>query len=191
MWPAKIRRRLRPKRSRAGFSILEAMVSAVVLGIGMVGLVKMHTSAIGGMQRGRDVNIAEDIATQAAEEMVALGGATLASAAGVGACNTNVAVTGCRVGNINSMVFAANRTSPCTKWVGEQGNTPDYQGNQPTVITTEAAAQSAGRRYRVDRVISRHPSVTANANTRVVDVFVCWRDEKGVVKEIQTTRVAL
>lgn len=57
----------RPRGAQAGFSLVEAVVSAVVLGIGMVGLINLHTSSMRGESRAIEMSRAQEVARQVAD----------------------------------------------------------------------------------------------------------------------------
>lgn len=180
--PAPTGQPLRPRRrSRAGFSILEALIAAAVLGIGLIALVKLHQSAMRGMKTSRSIGIAMDIATQAVEE---LGGTRPDDLDALG-CAT---IGGCKAGETPlSDTFAAPKPG-CTRWV-DDGHIPDATNTRPTAPDTEAVAVAAGALYRVDQVVLAHPGLADHPNTRVVEVFVCWRDDDGFVRQVHSSRV--
>jgi type II secretory pathway pseudopilin PulG len=169
------------RRRRLGFSILEAMIAAGVLGVGLVALVKLHQSAMRGMKSSREAGIALDIATQAAEEMSTLTALNLAAQCpGAG---------GCKLGSLPlELQYAAPQA--CTTWTFD-GLMPDEAGVPPAGQATEAAAAAARLTFRVDRVVSAHPIAANNPNTLLVQVFVCWRDEAGYVRQVATERIAV
>ncbi|MEL6188976.1 MAG: prepilin-type N-terminal cleavage/methylation domain-containing protein, partial [Myxococcota bacterium] len=53
--------------SRRGFSLVEAMISATVLGIALVGLVQMHTTSVQRTVESEKVGRATEIARQIAD----------------------------------------------------------------------------------------------------------------------------
>ena len=53
----------------SGFSILEAMVSAGILGIGLLGLVKLHVTSMDGLSRSFQITTGAEVARQVAEEI--------------------------------------------------------------------------------------------------------------------------
>lgn len=55
------------RRRQAGFSLVEAVVSAVVLGVGMVGLINLHTSSMRGESRAIEMSRAQEVARQVAD----------------------------------------------------------------------------------------------------------------------------
>lgn len=183
------------RKRRRGFSLIEVMIATAVLGIAMAGLVKLHRASIRGMKTTTDMTIAEDIAEQVADEIAAQNSSTLPSniaAPGVaspcnqpGTCKAN--------GGGFTRNFAVNKPSPCTTWftptgTGRRGDGPGVGRMDAQVLyETEAAAIAAGANYRVDRVIVPHPG--AGARSTVIDVFVCWRDEGQIVREVHTRRL--
>src|SRR5688572_1771832 len=50
------------RRDRAGFSLIEALIAAVVLGVGLVGLARLHITSIQGTVKSDDVGRAAEVA---------------------------------------------------------------------------------------------------------------------------------
>jgi hypothetical protein len=178
----------RIRRARAGFSVLEALVAAGVLGIALIALVKLHTSSMRGMKSSRDLGIAGDIALQLAEELAAQDQPTLNASTCFQAAGDAV---GCRDITVRPHAFTNPKPgADCTWWV-EDGLMKDGTGNPPlNRQNTLAAARASSLPYRIDTVIRPHTDTANYPNARLIDVFVCWTDEQGAVKEIQTSRVA-
>lgn len=177
----------RTRRRVAGFSVLEALVAAAVLGIALIALVKLHTSAMRGMKSSRDLGTAGDIALQVAEELAAEDVTTLNANACFLAAGTP---TGCRDPTVMPAGYSAPKAgADCTWWV-EDGLMRDGAGALPANRQNSlAAAVTSNLPYRIDRVVHADPNATY-PNTRIVEVYVCWTDEGGIVKEVQTSRVA-
>jgi prepilin-type N-terminal cleavage/methylation domain-containing protein len=182
----------KPRRRARGFSILEVMIATAVLGIAMIGLVKLHRASIRGMKSSRELSIAQQIATQVADEIATMDSTLLPTpqnpTPGGNANPCAVAFEGCRDGGAAARAFMPAKPAGCTHWFGNTGPTRRLDGSyRDAVETTEAGAVAANRPYRVDRIIRRHPLDTAQST--MVDVFVCWRDEGQIVRELHTRRV--
>lgn len=199
-----VNRRKPGSKRRSGFSLLEAMVSAGVLGIGLAGLIDLHSSSIRGMRRSRDLGIGQMIAAQASEE-IALYPIEAFEAAPLDACDT--VTEGCKSGNAAhayctrsggsgmncGAAFSNPKPAGCSFWVGENGNMRDSTGATPYSSTAFASSEMfrADRRFRIDLVIRPHPEPrpAVNGFSYTVDVFVCWMDEAGFVHEVRTGRL--
>ena len=172
----------RHRRSRqAGFSLIEAIVAAAILGIALIGLVELHKGSMRGTVRAECVGRATEVARQIAEEVAALpsGNPALlpACAPGVGA-PLPAPPNGCRA-TATSMV--ADRLNGCT-----------YYTDEAAVSATDPSAfpdAGSNRRFRVDMAISQHPDALNYPNAPLLTVWVCWTDETGRVQEIQTSRI--
>lgn len=80
-------------RESAGFSLVEAVFSAVVLGIGMIGLINLHTSSMRGEVRAMEMTRAQELVRQVADYYAAEGFEVLDDA--MGACGAAVAAMAC------------------------------------------------------------------------------------------------
>jgi prepilin-type N-terminal cleavage/methylation domain-containing protein len=185
------------RRTRRGFSLLEALIAAAVLGIGLIALVKLHTSALRGMRTTRDQASASDIATQIADYIATQQNVTPP------ACDPPSGPDpGCRVGGAESRDFTAVRGAGCTDWY-EGAPIPDARGQLPGSAPTLAAATQQGYPYRVDRVVltptnptndgvtldtANHVTVDGFAPPYILQVYVCWRDDQNYVRQIMTSR---
>lgn len=189
MHPLKENPSLNKKRKR-GFSVLEVMIATAVLGIAMAGLVKLHRAAIRGMKTTNDITVAEDIAEQVADEVAAQDPATLPTATNGVASTCNVP-GGCKAGGGGfQRAFGANKPANCTFWVNSAGTArrgTTGQMDNAVIISTQAAAITAGANYRVDKVVMPHPSPSSKGT--IVDVYTCWLDEGQIVREVHTRRV--
>lgn len=177
---------------RAGFSMIEAMVSAAVLGIGLTALVNAHISSIRGVDHSNESVIATSLAQQIADDfaVVQRGAAAPMFPA---ACDDLVPrnIQGCAADN--GIGFAGVASGPCTRYF-EEGALP---GGGVSVF--DGALYSSGQTtdpgygFRVDIYASPHPDPSIDiADSRVIDVYVCWRDANSMgrrVREVHETRV--
>jgi hypothetical protein len=145
------------------------MVSAAILGIGVVTLSQLYTSAARGVAERDSISEAVDIATQRAEEI-----ATMDPEA-VPACSGR---TGCRAAPTSfTPELVAVGAYSCTRWV----DAPSVDANP--------AGQARGTRYRVDMVVGAHPDPGRQAQAQLATVSVCWMDAGGAVHEVRLQRL--
>lgn len=153
---------------QGGFTLLEVLVSAVILGIGLIGLVNLHTASIRGLMKDEMASVASDVAKQRLEEMMTL------RPNEIPACVGDV---GCRLEDKSD--YAADLAPvagfDCTRRV-EGADVPRVSG------APEAP------RYRVDMVVEAHPDPIRQPEGRLVTVSVCWEDYAGV-QELQMRRL--
>jgi prepilin-type N-terminal cleavage/methylation domain-containing protein len=167
----------RGRKGRRGFSLLEAMIAAAVLGIGLVGLAKLHVASIQGTVRSEDLSRGAEVAREIADTFATLDFANL-PACGPGA---------------NSPPTWVN------PWYTEDG-VPDINNAAWTgdPMAGDGSAADTGN-FRVDLAVSQHPDVINFPNgltatpdqdpVQVLWIWVCWRDDKNMVQEVSTARV--
>lgn len=159
-------------RSRRGFSLVEAMISAAVLGIGLMGVVELHRSSVRGLSIGRSVTVASQIAGQRAELIAG----READALNLPNCPVAAdSLVGCKA---SRDAFATSKT--CTAWMLES-DVPTPAG----VDVTSAPNQG----FRRDIVISPHPDTINHAGSFVATISVCWRDQKNFVQELRQQKL--
>lgn len=159
----------RPRRSRRGLTLIEAMISAALLGIGIAALVRLHSTSVSGVASGRAVTHATAIAQQRSEMLSAqVAEGTLPACPGDG-------FDGCRQ---SDRVLSPPKT--CTEWL-DGSEVPATDG----VIATNADE----RGFRVDVVLAPHPSINQYPNATLAITSVCWIGTKGDVHEVQARRV--
>jgi prepilin-type N-terminal cleavage/methylation domain-containing protein len=189
------------RRLRRGFSLIEAMVAAGVLGIALLGLVRLHTSAMRGTVQADSIGRGAEVARQLAD-MVASTNMT-ALPAWLAACGPGPAAPlpanfGCRAqiggDRVRGQGFAAVKGG-CTFFMEGAGVPssvdPNVAPSLATGSTRNAVAPLSGE-FRVDVALSAHPNPASYPNTALVTVWVCWMDsEGGSVREVETRRVLL
>src|SRR5688572_18112087 len=114
-------------RASRGFSLIEAMISSVVLGIGLLGLTQLHFSSINGTLRSEEVSRGSEIARQLADTFATLDWNNMPNACGLSrdlppAWVNPPQPVGCKFGTGPSTAF--NNPSPinaCTTWYREDG----------------------------------------------------------------------
>jgi Tfp pilus assembly protein PilV len=149
--------------------LLEALMSAGVLGIGLLGLIRLHSSAIHSFRDSHERADATYIAQQIAEVIAAQANGAPPD------CPPVSPDPGCRQGSsaVDAHDFAP-RTA-CSTWYGSSG-LPDPSGS-----------------FRVDRVVlkpaeERHPTSEGYPPPYLLSVYVCWLDDQNQVRQIQTSR---
>lgn len=196
-----LRRSLRtsgPRRGRRGFSLLESMVAAGVLGIGLIGLVRLHTSTLHGMRASRDLSSAADIAGQLAEFIAAQ-----PVSGPLSTCAPQGADEGCRQGTsglargFSPTIRHSANGEPCTWWF-EGSAMQDGNKQMPPFATDPVTAAQKGYTYRVDEVVISAANGGSNGDTTldlsnhpngsIVQVYVCWIDDQGLVRQVMTSR---
>lgn len=161
----------RPARASArGFTLVEVLISAVLLGIGVMALAELHASSIRGVKEGASITAATQIATQVMETLSAQAADDMV----LPVCPNNGA-RGCRANDRD-----LEPPKACTSWLAT-AEVPDPNGDSQTGATGEG--------YRVDTVIEVHPSVADFPNAVLITTSVCWMDRTGGVHELQTQRV--
>lgn len=143
-------------------------MSSGILGIGLTGLVDLHTSSMRGVKQGTTITIASAIANQRAE----LVATQEPDAAILPSCPPSLPI-GCR-----STVSTFAPTKPCT-----------VQVSSPDVPLPTGVAPANSGEYRMDTVIGAHPDAVNHIGSLLVTVSVCWSDVAGNVHEFQTSRL--
>jgi hypothetical protein len=146
------------RRARAGFSFVEVMISCAVLGFGLLGLVTLYTSSARGAVRGRMTSTALNLIVQRSAELSARDAVQL-----VTQCPLSGGRIDCRIDQQTE-----SPSKPCTVRVNEQG-----------------ATTGATRPYRIDTVVQMHPSRARHPDVRLATISVCWRDESGLIQQMQ------
>lgn len=150
-------------------SLVEVMISAGILGFGVLALVKVYTHSVHGMSSARRMGVAQQIASQRAELLMTMG-------AGLPRCGGDV---GCRA----SMSALGNPKAPvgsvqCTQYV-----------DGPVLPGIEDVNPSG--RFRIDTHVAAHPGANQLQDGDLVTVSVCWKNDGGQVHQIQATRLVL
>lgn len=173
-----IRRRRAARTGGRGFSLLEALISAGVLGIALVGLVQMHATSMKGTAKAEDIGRAAELARQYADQYASLPVTALPACGGIGFVMDPTIPNGCRATLGPGPGMQAPKPNNCTVLVPSDA-TPDASGNLPS-------AAGDGNPYRVDLMMAQHP--TGATGLMQMHVWVCWRDADGLVNEVHTTR---
>lgn len=147
---------------RRGFSLLEVMISAAVLGVGVLAGVRLFTTGVEGNAWTRSRSTATTMAIQRLEQLGTRGVDLLPAG-----CTGPV---GCKAGQQELAPPV-----PCTQQVDE--------------MNVDVSVSEPNGKYRVDTVVEPHPDGGRQLGARVVTVSVCWQDPDGSVHEAQLDRL--
>ena len=173
-------------RKNAGFSLVEAMVAAAILGVALLGLVQLHKSSLRGTVRSQNVGQAAEVARQLAETTASQPfnqlpncppGATVRLSQPPGGVPP-----GCRASWGPGTTPSPVKGNGCT-FYSDGANVPPVDP-----AAGDASVVAGSQRYRVDTTVSRHPNATL-PNTAVVNVYVCWNEPTGEIREITSSRL--
>lgn len=160
------------RRENSGFSLVEVMVSVGVLGIGLVGLINLHTYSIVNLNRAQHIAMAQEVAMQETEFLQTEATSATGSLESVlPNCPVSRATdpTGCLD---DTKAFAPLKA--CTVFLTDP-NVPDPNGSFTAVVAPGASSSSS---YRMDTVIRQHPDSLNRSSALVVTVSVCWSDDQ-------------
>lgn len=156
-------------RSRAGFSLIEALVASAVLGVAVTCLTQMYTTSVRGYVTSARLQEAVEIAAQRAEQLATMSADDLPACTGPTSCRSN-----------NTTM--ASELSPAS------GFACTSRVDAPAVVGPSGTA-SSGQRFRIDTVVGAHPDGNRQPDARLVTVSVCWSDPAGFVHEVQAQRL--
>ena len=157
-----------PRAGVRGLSLVEAMLTTVVLGIGVMSVANTFRQASTGVRGSRLATEAMRIAEQRLERLSTVPANRLAVCAGP--------VTGCRATREQfASELGAAGTFRCTQYVDEMGF------HDPTAVTTG--------KYRVDTAVQAHTDPRQQSGALVVTVSVCWASADRVVEQVQLQRM--
>lgn len=184
------------RRRRGGFSLIEAMIAAGILGIALVGLVRLHFAAMQGTAKSASIGNAAEAARQLAEVVATTDFDALpvwAQGCGPGANAPLPPNWGCR-SNSNTLTVA---DAQCSLFLNDVGVPTPSQVGQPFSVGPNPSGSSPG--LRLDLAVSAHPDLVNYPETAVLTVAVCWREGDapnlaaggggGAVHEVRTSRI--
>ncbi|MCK6544827.1 hypothetical protein L6R52_03095 [Myxococcota bacterium] len=148
--------------------MLEALVAGGVLAVGIVGIIGLQARLFHTARFSEDLSNASHLLQHRTEE---LGSKSLANLVGPPAI-----CAGAAPGCMNSGAFSAAPASGCSVLVRE-----------PVPVTT--AGPGPGGPYRVDTGIVPHPDAIGHPNSLLATISVCWTEQTGRVRQLQTVRV--
>jgi type IV pilus assembly protein PilV len=157
-------------RKSRGFSLIEVMMTSVILGVGVLGLVNMYTSSARGVGTSRHRETATQIALQRIERLTTSPTETLPACGGLVGCRATPAAL--------APELAPADQFECTQYVSDMGSTEPTGGDD-----------QGG--YRLDTIVAPHPSSTQGSDARLISVSVCWTDASGLIQQVMMQRLAL
>ena len=150
-------------------TLIETMVSAAIVGVGVISLANMVFFAEDGIAVSRQRTSALEMARARGEWV-----ATLPTAS-VPQC---LVVEGCRV---DAQTYAPAKPAAgayaCSELLDSMSN-----------LEPGTSAATTGR-YRVDTVVAPHPDPEQQAGAQLLSVTVCWTDAEGQVQEVEAQRL--
>lgn len=163
------RRRMRSKGSRTqGFSLIETMVSALVMAIGVLGATGIYTATAAARADSRALTMAKGVIDQRVEWLVATGYQDYSGCTGPAGCKTDATTL--------ATDLAAAGGTDCTQYVADD-----------TLVTP--TSNTPGAYFRVDTVIEEPADLTRFPGVRDAVVSVCWQEADGSVHQLQMRRL--
>lgn len=190
-------RRPRPRSGVAGFSLIEAIVAAVILGLALTALTNAQMSTLRGVENSEDGFQARALATLVADDIALVQRDLNATFDNFGCLNSVGAyadLQGCSLPNGDG--FTGQQA--CSRYFFKDAlpnlNTAALGVGPETGLLFQQGALVAppAGGYRVDVYTTDHPDGLVPAGrARVVDVFVCYDDPfvPGKVREVRETRI--
>lgn len=177
----------RPRQGRAGFSLVEAAVSAAVLGIALTALVRAQLSTVQGVGSSEDTIVARSLARGVADLEAGIFRAT--GVVANPACEDLTPGFRPTYNCADSQGFVAPVNPACVRnfelvTLGGENSSPEDLGLPANPFPNTG--------FRVDIFSSVHPDpAVPPAAARVFDVVVCWRDalSPNIVRQIREVRV--
>lgn len=183
--------RIRARRPY-GFSLIEAMVASGILGIALIGLVRLHKSSMTGTAQAASIGQAAEVARQLAEMVASQSYESMANTTpnvyphcppGI---NAQLSAPpnpppGCRA---SPSAFTIPKPDICTRWA--------RGAELPSVDGADAGLGTSTDTFRIDMSVSQHPDPTTYPESILVTVWVCWRDNNevgGTIREVSTSRI--
>lgn len=144
------------------------MVTAIVLGIGVMGLVSLYGSAGRGVTMSRDQTTALELGRQRLERLSTATVDDLPACAGPPACRDDLSSFAAKKG--------AAGAYPCTQYVdGMDAQAP-------------AGGQATGR-FRIDTSVDVPTGGTQQAGALILSVSVCWSEDGRTVRQLLLERM--
>ncbi len=181
-----------PTRSKAGFSLVEALVATAVLGIGLAALTNAHLTSIRGVDNSADAMEAQSLARAIADD-IQIGQYQQNGLVIPLGCTNLGGTPGCKTPNGDG--FTADLGVCSRYFTGAASPVPPPPG--PTggfgnLFMDSNPNNNGNERFRVDVTLASHndPSIPAT-DAAVLTVSACWRDPlaPGRVRQVQETRV--
>lgn len=154
---------------RAGFSLIEVMVSGVLLGLGVMVLAEMFGASSDGLSLGKGRSIGRQLALQRLESLSASGPDLLPACPPSDGCRADFSSLNAPLGAVDG--FDCTQTVLESGFVAEQVDRPDG-------------------RYRVDVSVADPTDPNQIEGARLLRVSVCWLQD-GRVEEVRVARLVV
>lgn len=160
--------RSRPRKKQAGFSLIETMVSGLIMGVGVMGAMSLYTTTADARQESRSMTMAKGIIEQRMEWLAATGYLDYEGCTGTVGCKANAYDM--------HPDLAPNGGLLCTQYTADD-----------TLVTPDT--NTPGAYFRVDTVIQMPTDTSRFPGVRDAIVSVCWTDENNIVHQMQLRRM--
>ncbi|MEO1227562.1 MAG: type II secretion system protein [Myxococcota bacterium] len=157
-------------RRRRGFTLIEVMTSALVLGVGVMAAVKVYSAGTKGRARVAQRTMAERAVERRLDSLEAKGAQRLPVCTGDKSCVDTA-------GELTPMKSSAG-AYPCTQLM-----------DRSSLKNREAS--TADGKMRMDTRTWAHTDSEQDTTSQMVKVSVCWRDTEGRVHEVHGTRLVM
>ena len=189
-----MKKRARPRRGSEGFSIIEALVAAAILGVALIGIVRLHGSSIRGTSQAERIGRASEVARQVAEMLATT------TAEDLPACLPGLNLpppdepAGCKEPGVTTVATDEKDGIGCTFYVQGGPSTPsieDPESVNGAIVSTPDPGPTGWQpsQYRVDITVSQHPDAGNFPDTALLTVYVCWLNEIRQINEVRTRRI--
>ncbi len=151
-------------------TLVEVLISSMVLGFGVVALAELMTTSLRTDADGRARDVATQLALQRAEQLGTLPVDQLPACGGLGSCREH------------NRAYAPARAA-----------TPDFACTQvvdDARIPDNVSSLEIGK-YRIDTAVDAPGGVTQQGGARILSVSVCWTSQKGLVQQVQVERLVV
>lgn len=148
-------------------TLVETMVAAGVLGIAILGLVRLHMTSTRQNASLRDLSTARALAAQRLERLATRPVERLVACGGPAGCREGVDTLRASKGTVDGYA--------CTDFA-----------DGPTVATPGTVALG---KFRIDTTVENHPDPTQHPEARILTVSVCFRDAYEQIREVHAERM--
>ncbi|MBK8014484.1 MAG: hypothetical protein IPK13_24430 [Deltaproteobacteria bacterium] len=159
------------KKTTRGFSLLETVAAALVLGVGTLAITRSFTVSQQELSWTRSHAIARNLMRQRLADFSTKPVEELPACAGVPGCRLSRTEMASELGVVGS--FA------CTQY-----------SDGRTILPDSGASTSEGL-FRIDTLVEDHPEIARFPTGHLLTVSVCWRDQHGAIQEVRSRQVVL
>ena len=150
-------------------TLVETLIAAGVLGVAVLGLVRLHTTSSRQSASLRDLTIARALAAQRLERLATRPVERLAACEGPAGCREGIDTLRASKGEVDGYA--------CTDFA-----------EGPSVA---APGTNAIGKFRIDTTVENHPDPAQHPEARILTVSVCFRDAYEQIREIRAERMLL